>query len=164
VKCHVSGTPAPRWPWSAAMCACARADTAHIGRRSSGVLAEVEPLYDMNHRLSNDLLAALREAGQMTTVLLMGVVFGSNYGPFQNGSWHKQALESAQQLVQVADERNELFVRMLPRIAVDVGQRERLGDPEWAREDPPLDVHVGTKPRALKRPCVVALLGGGRCR
>eukprot|EP00974_Lingulodinium_polyedra_P041938 4026356-Lingulodinium_polyedra.AAC.1 len=51
--------------------------------------------FDASHRLWNDLRTAIAKTDMWSTVLLWGVVFNTNYGPYEGASWWRQAQEAA---------------------------------------------------------------------
>ena len=90
--------------------------------------------FDPSHRNWNDLKMAISSAGLWDAVLLWGVVFSVNYGPFESAGWWMQAKEAAKDYSDHSSVDCPLLQALLPRIAKESGCPERLGDPGYAQE------------------------------
>eukprot|EP00974_Lingulodinium_polyedra_P088889 8616022-Lingulodinium_polyedra.AAC.1 len=81
---------------------------------------------------------------------MWGVVFNSNYGPFEGGSWWRQAQEGAQEYAQTASVECPLLQWLLPRIAEEMKATDQLHQPGFAQQV--LDTVVSQRGLPIKGP------------
>lgn len=96
--------------------------------------ARVVLFHDPSHRAWNDLKLAFASAGCWDAILLFGVCFQANYGPYEGGQWWRQAQEAAQSYSRTASTSCPLFQHLLPAIAAERGEKERLLEDGYAAE------------------------------
>ena len=97
-------------------------------------LLRVALMWDHNHRAWNDLQAALQSAGLWTIVLLWGIVFSMNFGPYDTGDWWRKSQEAAREYSSSAQQDCPLLQHLLPRIAEEADCSHRLMEADYARE------------------------------
>ena len=90
--------------------------------------------HDPSHRNWNDLRNAIGAAGLWDAVLLWGVVFSCNHGPFESASWWRAAQHAAADYSQHASATCPLLQSMLHRIAAESGCPDRVFDPDYPAE------------------------------
>lgn len=94
-----------------------------------------DALYDPSHRAPNDVFLALKKAGQYIYILLMGITFNCNHGPFGRGGFGQGLKTAAEELVgKVGNPKSELFTYFLDCIARDMGEEGRQHDEVWQQE------------------------------
>lgn len=82
--------------------------------------------FDPSHRAWNDLKAAYAGAGCWDAVLLWGVVFSINHGPYDTAAWWRTAQEAAQEYSDSSSSSCPLLQAHLPGIAEERGERRLL--------------------------------------
>ena len=94
-------------------------------------------LIDSNHRVWNDLKTSFSDAGLWTTVLLWGVFFNLNFGPYDGAAWWRVAQEGAEEYSRLASTDCPLLMFLLPLIASQMHDPEDLSDlsdPDFPRK------------------------------
>eukprot|EP00971_Amphidinium_carterae_P144489 2863248-Amphidinium_carterae.1 len=84
-------------------------------------------VFDPNHRVQNDLYAAVRSAGLWHLIKLKTIAWNMNYGPFQSGGHWSKVVDAGREFMKHASVSHPLFQCMLPKIARDRGETHLLG-------------------------------------
>ena len=90
---------------------------------------------DPSHRVSNASRRGITHAGLEHVVQFFRVVCNTDYGPYDGVAWWKQQREAAQDyLSKLPTGECPLFNELLPRIAHDCRQSDRLAEEGFVRE------------------------------
>ena len=89
---------------------------------------------DPSHRVSNDLKEGIASAGLWSALLLWGIPFSVNFGPYQGASWFRQVQDAARAYADSAHTDCPLLNQLLPRIAKERGEPDRVHDPDYPAE------------------------------
>ena len=92
-----------------------------------------EPVPDPSHRGNNDLVSSLKDSHMWESFLMMTVVWSVVYGPWNTSAWHSVLRTSALVFLDEHNHSEELFSSLLPWIARDRGEEDRLADPAYAK-------------------------------
>jgi hypothetical protein len=92
-------------------------------------------LCDSSHRVWNDCTNALKKCKVWHLVLLMVICLNLDHGPWKDERWLQQSREASLEYVKIADPDTDSVLQMLlPRIAHETGDSDRLVDPSYAEE------------------------------
>jgi len=114
----------------------------------------VEMINDASHRVSNDLLGALKAGGPWyECIMLLSIHAKVNYGPWQGEAFLRQLGNTAERIRATVSGQDPLFTALLPAIARDQCKEPSIiGDPNWCQEM--FAKLLGDKTCRLKGPCI----------
>ena len=74
------------------------------------------------HRLWNDVLAAAKETGFYSTILITSIACNLSWGPWQGERWHIELAEGAKDWLRYGDTVLDILEKFMPRWLRDKGQ------------------------------------------
>ena len=89
---------------------------------------------DLSHRLWNDCLLALADAGLKPLMLILTVVLNSDHGPWSEARWLQEANEAVRGYICEADEECHVFRHFVHRILADLNWEDRMEEPGLPKE------------------------------
>lgn len=99
-----------------------------------GLFLRAVLFFDPSHRVWNDCQGAIKQQGLWDTILLWGILFNLNDGPYEGAAWWRTTQEAAESYAATAKTDCPILQNLLPRIAMETGQEERMTDPTWPQE------------------------------
>lgn len=100
-----------------------------------GLGLKVEATPDVFHRCWNDVKLAMGRSGWWESVLLSSIWINVNFGPWGGAKFWRETQGAAEEYFKHnASETCGLFLALLPHIAVDRGEEERLAEAGYASE------------------------------
>ena len=97
-------------------------------------MLNVIALRDFAHRVWNDCKIALGRAGYGEIILLIGILYNINFGPWDGSKWWPEVqIAEAEYVQRVGSPSFPLFVLLLPLIARDQGETDLLQDEGYAQ-------------------------------
>ena len=84
------------------------------------------------HRNSNDILGSTKSSGNFYLLLIMKLIYGLNTACWKTCKWHTEGLDFVKNLLRkFPNEVRVWWEYLLPRIAIDLGNKVDTSDPSW---------------------------------
>ena len=108
------------------------------------------PFFDASHRVWNDVLLALGDAGLAAYTTVALIILRQDSGPWGSTKWWRTVIEGASEYVQVADTKDEIFSGYVDRLRFEKTFAKEHNSEEFTDEQLLRPIHDSVQKQVQK--------------